>query len=85
MVLQYLGNAFVPVTIICEHYTPNNNFQSCLANLCSQAIAAEGGVSGSTYDRLRWKFNTDYSVIDKLNYATRVSTPRFGIICLVRR
>ncbi|WP_213072326.1 lytic murein transglycosylase, partial [Acinetobacter baumannii] len=48
-------------------------FQSCLANLRSQAIAA--GVSGSTYDRYTQNLTPDYSVIDKLNYQPEFSTP----------
>ncbi|AZC01477.1 lytic murein transglycosylase [Acinetobacter pittii] len=56
-----------------EDYTPNNNFQSCLANLRSQAIAA--GVSGTTYDRYTQNLTPDYSVIDKLNYQPEFSTP----------
>ncbi|WP_457969794.1 lytic murein transglycosylase [Acinetobacter calcoaceticus] len=56
-----------------ENYTPNNNFQSCLANLRSQAIAA--GVSGTTYDRYTQNLTPDYSVIDKLNYQPEFSTP----------
>jgi len=38
------SSATVPV-VTSEDYTPNNNFQSCLANLRSQAISA--GVSGT--------------------------------------
>ncbi|HBS65145.1 lytic murein transglycosylase [Acinetobacter pittii] len=56
-----------------EDYTPNNNFQSCLANLRSQAISA--GVSGTTYDRYTQNLTPDYSVIDKLNYQPEFSTP----------
>ncbi|OTL19256.1 lytic transglycosylase [Acinetobacter pittii] len=56
-----------------EDYTPNNNFQSCLANLRSQAIVA--GVSGTTYDRYTQNLTPDYSVIDKLNYQPEFSTP----------
>ncbi|EPF6240815.1 lytic murein transglycosylase [Acinetobacter baumannii] len=66
------SNATVPVTN-SDTYTPNNNFQSCLANLRSQAIAA--GVSGSTYDRYTQNLTPDYSVIDKLNYQPEFSTP----------
>ncbi|EKK09016.1 lytic murein transglycosylase [Acinetobacter baumannii Naval-72] len=66
------SNATVPVTN-SDTYTPNNNFQSCLANLHSQAIAA--GVSGSTYDRYTQNLTPDYSVIDKLNYQPEFSTP----------
>ena len=66
------SNATVPVTN-SNTYTPNNNFQSCLANLRSQAIAA--GVSGSTYDRYTQNLTPDYSVIDKLNYQPEFSTP----------
>ncbi|QSG48420.1 lytic murein transglycosylase [Acinetobacter baumannii] len=66
------SNATVPVTN-SDTYTPNNNFQRCLANLRSQAIAA--GVSGSTYDRYTQNLTPDYSVIDKLNYQPEFSTP----------
>ncbi|XZW64170.1 lytic murein transglycosylase [Acinetobacter baumannii] len=66
------SNATVPVTN-SDIYTPSNNFQSCLANLRSQAIAA--GVSGSTYDRYTQNLTPDYSVIDKLNYQPEFSTP----------
>ncbi|WP_407482574.1 lytic murein transglycosylase [Acinetobacter baumannii] len=66
------SNATVPVTN-SDTYTPNNNFQSCLANLRSQTIAA--GVSGSTYDRYTQNLTPDYSVIDKLNYQPEFSTP----------
>ncbi|MDC5392030.1 lytic murein transglycosylase [Acinetobacter baumannii] len=66
------SNATVPVTS-SDTYTPNNNFQSCLANLRSQAITA--GVSGSTYDRYTQNLTPDYSVIDKLNYQPEFSTP----------
>ncbi|MDV7677236.1 lytic murein transglycosylase [Acinetobacter baumannii] len=66
------SNATVPVTN-SDTYTPNNNFQSCLANLRSQVIAA--GVSGSTYDRYTQNLTPDYSVIDKLNYQPEFSTP----------
>ncbi|MEO4178175.1 lytic murein transglycosylase [Acinetobacter pittii] len=66
------SSATVPV-VASEDYTPNNNFQSCLANLRSQAIAA--GVSGTTYDRYTQNLTPDYSVIDKLNYQPEFSTP----------
>ncbi|MNH73141.1 Membrane-bound lytic murein transglycosylase B precursor [compost metagenome] len=66
------SSATVP-TVTNENYTPNNNFQSCLANLRSQAVAA--GVSGTTYDRYTQNLTPDYSVIDKLNYQPEFSTP----------
>ncbi|MFW1703898.1 lytic murein transglycosylase [Acinetobacter pittii] len=66
------SSATVPV-VTSEDYTPNNNFQSCLANLRSQAIAA--GVSGTTYDRYTQNLTPDYSVIEKLNYQPEFSTP----------
>ncbi|KHN66044.1 lytic transglycosylase [Acinetobacter calcoaceticus] len=66
------SSATVPA-VTNENYTPNNNFQSCLANLRSQAIAA--GVSGATYDRYTQNLTPDYSVIDKLNYQPEFSTP----------
>lgn len=66
------SSATVPA-VTNENYTPNNNFQSCLANLRSQAITA--GVSGTTYDRYTQNLTPDYSVIDKLNYQPEFSTP----------
>ncbi|WP_218955221.1 lytic murein transglycosylase [Acinetobacter sp. YH12072] len=55
------------------NYASQNNFQNCLANLRSQAIAQ--GVSGSTYDRYTQNLTPDYSVIEKLNYQPEFSTP----------
>ncbi len=52
---------------------PQNNFQSCLANLRPQALSA--GVSASTYDRYTQNLTPDYSVIEKLNYQPEFSTP----------
>ena len=54
-------------------YSAENNFQACLSNLRSQALAA--GVSASTYDRYTQNLTPDYSVIDKLNYQPEFSTP----------
>ncbi|TCB56190.1 lytic murein transglycosylase [Acinetobacter terrae] len=54
-------------------FSPQNNFQQCVANLRSQAIAS--GVSGSTYDRYTQNLTPDYSVIEKLNYQPEFSTP----------
>ncbi|MBJ9374205.1 MULTISPECIES: lytic murein transglycosylase [Acinetobacter] len=54
-------------------YTPNSNFQSCIANLRSQAVSS--GVSGSTYDRYTQNLTPDYSVISKLDYQPEFSTP----------
>ena len=56
-----------------QSYSPNSNFQSCIANLRSQAISS--GVSGSTYDRYTQNLTPDYSVIEKLNYQPEFSTP----------
>lgn len=53
-------------------YTSTSNFQGCLANLRSQAIAS--GVSASSYDRYTQNLKPDYSVIDKLNYQPEFST-----------
>lgn len=50
-----------------------NNFQSCIANLRTQAISS--GVDGSTYDRYTQNLTPDYSVIEKLNYQPEFSTP----------
>ena len=55
------------------NYASQNNFQNCLANLRSQAVAR--GVSGSTYDRYTQNLNPDYSVIERLNYQPEFSTP----------
>jgi lytic murein transglycosylase len=54
-------------------YIPNSNFQSCIANLRSQAVSS--GVSGSTYDRYTQNLTPDYSVISKLDYQPEFSTP----------
>lgn len=54
-------------------YTPNSNFQSCIANLRSQAISS--GVSGTTFDRYTQNLTPDYSVISKLDYQPEFSTP----------
>lgn len=54
-------------------YSPNNNFQSCLNNLRSQAISS--GVRADTYNRYTQNLVPDYSVIDKLNYQPEFSTP----------
>ncbi|CEI53419.1 lytic murein transglycosylase [Acinetobacter bereziniae] len=63
-----------PVTITQDTtYTPNSNFQSCIANLRSQAVSS--GVSGSTYDRYTQNLTPDYSVISKLDYQPEFSTP----------
>jgi membrane-bound lytic murein transglycosylase B len=61
------------VTPTSNVYSPSSNFQGCLANLRSQAIAS--GVSASTYDRYTQNLTPDYSVIDKLNYQPEFSTP----------
>ena len=54
-------------------FSPNSNFQSCLTNLRSQAMAS--GVSGTTYDRYTENLSPDYSVISKLDYQPEFSTP----------
>lgn len=54
-------------------FSPQNNFQQCVANLRSQAITS--GVNGSTYDRYTQNLTPDYSVIEKLNYQPEFSTP----------
>ena len=51
----------------------NPNFQTCLANLRSQAIAS--GVSGTSYDQYTQNLTPDYSVIEKLDYQPEFSTP----------
>ncbi|RZG85046.1 lytic murein transglycosylase [Acinetobacter sp. WCHAc060033] len=56
-----------------QNYSPNSNFQNCIANLRSQAISS--GVSGSTYDRYTRNLTPDYSVISKLDYQPEFSTP----------
>lgn len=54
-------------------YASSTNFQSCLANLRSPAMAS--GVSASSYDRYTQNLSPDYSVIEKLNYQPEFSTP----------
>ena len=54
-------------------FSPQNNFQQCVANLRSQAM--NSGVSGSSYDRYTQNLTPDYSVIEKLNYQPEFSTP----------
>lgn len=54
-------------------YTPSSNFQSCIANLRSQAISS--GVGGTTFDRYTQNLTPDYSVISKLDYQPEFSTP----------
>ena len=69
------GAAFSPSATTVSSpstYTLNSDFQGCLANLRSQAIAS--GVSASSYDRYTQNLNPDYSVIDKLNYQPEFST-----------
>lgn len=53
-------------------YTSTSDFQGCLANLRSQAIASS--VLASSYDRYTQNLKPDYSVIDKLNYQPEFST-----------
>ena len=69
------GRVFSPAALptMVSDYNPNNNFQSCLNNLRSQAVAK--GVSGSNYDRYTQNLSPDYSVIEKLNYQPEFSTP----------
>ena len=54
-------------------FSPQNNFQQCIANLRTQAMTS--GVNGSTYDRYTQNLTPDYSVIEKLNYQPEFSTP----------
>lgn len=61
------------ITTSNSTFSANSNFQSCLANLRSQAMAS--GVSGSTYDRYTENLSPDYSVISKLDYQPEFSTP----------
>lgn len=60
-------------TTASTSFSPQNNFQGCIANLRSQALAS--GVSAATYDRYTQSLTPDYSVIDKLNYQPEFSTP----------
>ncbi|UIZ57576.1 lytic murein transglycosylase [Acinetobacter sp. SCLZS86] len=62
-----------PTVSTSTNFQPQNHFQSCLANLRSQAIAK--GVSGSSYDRYTQNLSPDYSVIERLNYQPEFSTP----------
>lgn len=66
------NNAITIASSNTSNYQPKNNFQSCIANLRSRAIAK--GVSGATYDRYTQSLTPDYSVIDKLNYQPEFST-----------
>jgi lytic murein transglycosylase len=54
-------------------FSPQNNFQQCIANLRTQAMTS--GVNGSIYDRYTQNLTPDYSVIEKLNYQPEFSTP----------
>ncbi|MBD8010336.1 lytic murein transglycosylase [Acinetobacter sp. Sa1BUA6] len=63
----------MPASSSSPNYASQNNFQNCLANLRSQAVAQ--GVSGSTYDRYTQNLTPDYSVIERLNYQPEFSTP----------
>lgn len=54
-------------------FAAQNNFQVCISNLRSQAIAS--GVSASIFDRYTQNLTPDYSVIEKLNYQPEFSTP----------
>ncbi|WP_291336497.1 lytic murein transglycosylase [Acinetobacter sp. UBA801] len=62
-----------PAVSTSANFQPQNHFQSCLANLRSQAI--DKGVSGSSYDRYTQNLSPDYSVIERLNYQPEFSTP----------
>ena len=62
-----------PTVSTSANFQPQNHFQTCLANLRSQAIAK--GVSGSSYDRYTQNLSPDYSVIERLNYQPEFSTP----------
>lgn len=62
-----------PTVSTSANFQPQNHFQSCLANLRSQAIAK--GVSGNSYDRYTQNLSPDYSVIERLNYQPEFSTP----------
>lgn len=55
-----------------SRYTPTNDFNRCISNLRSAAVAA--GVSGAIYDRYTQNLTPDYSVIDRLNYQPEFST-----------
>lgn len=56
-----------------SNFPVQNNFQNCLANLRSQALAK--GVSAGSYDRYTQNLTPDYSVIERLNYQPEFSTP----------
>ena len=62
-----------PTVSTSANFQPQNHFQTCLANLRSQAI--DKGVSGSSYDRYTQNLSPDYSVIERLNYQPEFSTP----------
>ncbi|MEB3768353.1 lytic murein transglycosylase [Acinetobacter sp. MD2] len=65
----------VPVTTTTSkvNLAANNPFQSCLANLRSQALSS--GVSAVSYDRYTQNLTPDYSILEKLNYQPEFSTP----------
>lgn len=52
---------------------PQNDFQSCIANLRSKAISS--GVSDFSFDRYTQNLSPDHSVIEKLNYQPEFTTP----------
>lgn len=62
-----------PTTPTNQIFSPQNNFQQCIANLRTQAMTS--GVNGSSYDRYTQNLTPDYSVIEKLNYQPEFSTP----------
>ncbi|WP_343598199.1 lytic murein transglycosylase [Acinetobacter sp.] len=69
-----ISSTVTPPSQITTPVTPvSDRFQSCLANLRSQAI--NSGVNASTYDRYTQNLTPDYSVVEKLNYQPEFSTP----------
>lgn len=56
-----------------EAHSADGQFQGCLSNLRSDAIAA--GVSAQAFDQYTTNLEPDMSVIDKLNYQPEFSTP----------
>lgn len=70
---QRVTSTNLPSAASSPNYASQNNFQSCLANLRSQAMAK--GVSSASYERYTQNLTPDYSVIERLNYQPEFSTP----------
>lgn len=72
--LAMAGLLAIPVSSFAiEAQNADGQFQGCLSNLRSDAIAA--GVSGQSFDRYTANLDPDMTVIEKLNYQPEFSTP----------